>query len=84
MIPSSLQARQAMAVQAAMQRNGPQADPLMQALTRQQMMGDMLKQTASHKMKMLKLRMKYGNALQEPSAPPMGSGMNGPQGQTYY
>lgn len=70
MIPPSQQMQQAQAMQRGMQR--PE-DPLLQALSHQQMMGDMLKETASHKMKMLKMRMKYGGGVQQ-TGPPQGTG----------
>lgn len=65
------------------QQQGKPEDPLMQALSRQAMMGEMIKETANHKLKMLKLHMKYGNGLQQ-SAPPA-AGVGGPDigGGTY-
>lgn len=77
MIPPSQQMRQAMLMQRAMGQ-GQQPDPLMQALSRQAMMGDMLKQTATHKMKMLKLKQKYAAQLQPQGQVPPQSG--GPMG----
>ncbi|PWT87983.1 MAG: hypothetical protein C5B54_11330 [Acidobacteria bacterium] len=68
MIPPSIQMQQALAMQRAMQKP---RDPLMDALGHQAMIGDMLKETAQHRMKMVKLRQKYQGQIQ---------GMNGPQG----
>jgi hypothetical protein len=70
--------RQAMqAQQAMMPRPNPQ-DALLQALSAQALQGEMMKETANFKMKMLKLRQKY-----QGGTPPMGGqpqgGMN-PQG----
>lgn len=86
MIPPNQAARQALQMRQQMMMNGQQPeDPLMQALGRQQMLGDMLKETAGHHLKMLKMKIKYGNAMQPQGPPPgAGGGMNGPQGQTYY
>ncbi len=64
MIPPNQQQQQALMMQWGMQR--PE-DPLLQALSQQAMAGDMLKETANHKMKMLKMRMKYGKAQQGPT-----------------
>jgi hypothetical protein len=84
MIPPSMQQQQAMQMQRGMMQQRPE-DPLLQALSQQAMAGEMLKETANHKMKMIKLRAKYGGmmgAQPQPQGP--GPGMMGPQGQTYY
>ena len=78
MIPPSQQMQQAQAMQRAMMPQGRPEDPLLQALSQKAMEGDMLKEKAQHMMKMIKLKMKYGNQMI-----PQGGGGGGmpPQGQ---
>ena len=68
MMPPNAQTQQAMLMQRALQK--PQ-DPLLAALQHQAMMGEVLKATADHKLKMLKLKQKYQSQM----------GPMGPQGQ---
>lgn len=65
MIPPSQNLQQALQMQQSMAQQQPQ-DPLMQALQHQAMTGDLLKQTADHKMKLLKIRQKYGRVQMRP------------------
>ena len=66
MIPQNdMQMRAMMAQRAMMQQQQNPQDALLQALGKQAMMGDMLKETANYKMKMLKLKMKYGTQPQQ-------------------
>jgi len=71
MIPPDANQQQAMMMQRMMAPQGRPEDALLAALSQRAMMGDMLKETATHKMKMLKLKMKYGQGLQQtgPQAP---------------
>jgi hypothetical protein len=75
MIPPSLQMQQAMRMQQSMMPRGRPEDALLEALSQHQAAGEMLKEQASHAMKMLKLKMKYGGGLQQQSQPPMGAGV---------
>lgn len=61
------------AQQAMMPRPNPQ-DALLQALSAQALQGEMMKESANFKMKMLKLRQKYQGG-QTPQAPPPQGGM---------
>lgn len=77
MIPPTQQMQQAMAMQRVMGQ-GQQPDPLMQALSKQAMMGEAMRLTAEHKIKMLKLKQKYAGQMQPPQGGgPMGGNPNG-------
>jgi hypothetical protein len=77
MIPPSMQQQQAMRAQQAMQPRPNPADALLQALSAQAAQGEMMKETAQYKMKMIKLKMKYSGQPMGPQGP---MGGQGPQG----
>jgi hypothetical protein len=69
-----MQQQQAMQAQAAMQPRPNPGDALLQALSAQALQGEMMKEQANFKIKMLKLRQKYQQGIQPQSQPgqPMG------------
>lgn len=66
MIPPSMQQQQAMRAQQAMMPRPNPGDALLQALSAQAAQGEMMKETAQYKMKMVKLKMKYAQGQQPP------------------
>ena len=70
-----MQQQQAMAAQRAMMPQRKPEDALLEALSQQALQGEMMKESANYKMKMLKLRMKYGSGQSQ-----QGPAQRGPQG----
>lgn len=78
MIPPTQAMRQAMMMRQQMMQG--QSDPLLEALGRQKMMGEGLAHTADYKMKMYKLKQKYGGqGGGQGGAPPQPQGPAMPQ-----
>lgn len=71
-IPPSMMQRQALQAQSAMMPRPNPQDALLQALSAQALQGEMQKETANFKIKMLKLRQKYQGGTPPQGPQPQG------------
>lgn len=71
MIPPNQNVQQAQQITRSM---APQQDPLLAALSKQKFVGEALKQTADHKLKMHKLKQNYQKQMGGGGQPPQQGG----------